>query len=53
MREHNPKGNFYRYANQALIRTGMIEEAGGWQTKGRQRPAKLYQTTGPKTEDTV
>ena len=52
MREHNPKGNFYRYANQALIKTGMIEEAGGWRAKGRQRPAKLYQTTGIKTQDT-
>ncbi len=42
MKEHRPKGNFYRYAQQNLIKTGLIEETEGKRVEGRQRPAKLY-----------
>ena len=42
MKEHRPKGNFYRFAQKALITTGLIEEIEGRRSEGRQRPAKLY-----------
>ena len=42
MKEHRPKGNFYRYAQQNLIKTGLIKETAGKRVEGRQRPAKLY-----------
>lgn len=42
MKEHQPKGNFYRYAKLHLIDTGIIVEAGGTKSSGRQRPAKLF-----------
>ncbi len=42
MKEHRPKGNFYRYAQQSLIKTGLIKETEGKRAEGRQRPAKLY-----------
>ena len=42
MREHRTKGNFYRFAKLNLIDKGLIVEAGGTRSIGRQRPAKLY-----------
>ena len=42
MKEHQPKGNFYRYAKLNLIDPGIIVEAGGMRSGGRQRPAKLF-----------
>ena len=42
MREHRTKGNFYRFAKLNLIDKGLIVEAGGTKSIGRQRPAKLY-----------
>ena len=42
MKEHQPKGNFYRYAKLNLIDPGIIVEAGGMRSGGRQRPVKLF-----------
>ena len=42
MKEHRPKGNFYRFAQKVLITPGLIEEVEGRRSEGRQRPAKLY-----------
>jgi 8-oxo-dGTP diphosphatase len=42
MKEHKPKGNFYRYAKLNFIDPGIIVGAGGTRSTGRQRPAKLF-----------
>ena len=42
MKEHRTKGNFHRFAKLNLIDPGLIVEAGGTKSIGRQRPAKLY-----------